>query len=145
MLDRLTAIADIALGDFLDIAAFLVIGAALAAAVNTVFSRDHLDDLASYQTGSIVGMMALAFVLSLCSEADAFVAANFTSLTTGAKLGFLVLGPMLDVKLIIMYRWVFTKKTVLVMIGVIVTTIFLLSFLVNLAIPLPPVRSLGTG
>ncbi|MFO0948764.1 MAG: permease [Planctomycetota bacterium] len=132
LLDRLTAIADIALGDFLDIAAFLVIGAALAAAVNTTFSRDRLDDLAEYRVGSVAGMMALAFVLSLCSEADAFVAANFTSLGTGSKLAFLVLGPMLDIKLFIMYRWVFTKRAVWTIITVLVTVIFVLSTAVNL-------------
>lgn len=133
LLDRLTAIADIALGDFLDIAAFLVIGAALAAVVNTVLPRETLDNLASFSIGSILGMMLLAFVLSLCSEADAFVAANFTSLSVGSKLGFLVLGPMLDVKLVIMYRWVFTPKAVWVIIRTILIVIFLLALAVDLA------------
>lgn len=132
LLDRLTAIADIALGDFLDIAAFLVIGAALAATVNTMLSRDRLDVIADMQTVSIVAMMGLAFLLSLCSEADAFVAANFTSTATGAKLAFLVLGPMLDVKLYIMYRWVFTRRAVWTMIPVLAVTIFLIANGVNI-------------
>lgn len=131
LLDRLTAIADIALHDFLDIAAFLVIGAGLAAVVNTVLPRETLDNLANYSVGSILGMMLLAFVLSLCSEADAFVAANFTSLSIGSKLGFLVLGPMLDVKLVIMYRWVFTPKTVWTIIRTILVVIFLLAVAVD--------------
>lgn len=135
LLDRLTAIADIALGDFLDIAAFLIIGAALAAAVNTAFSRDMLDDLAEYRSGSVFGMMGLAFVLSLCSEADAFVAANFTSIPTGSKLAFLVLGPMLDIKLFIMYRWVFTTRTVWTIIGVLVTIIASAGIAVNYLAP----------
>lgn len=126
LLDRLTAIADIALGDFLDIAAFLIVGAALAALVNTVFSREALDDLANYDTLSIVGMMVMAILLSLCSEADAFVAANFTSLTTGAKLAFLTLGPMFDIKLLIMYRWVFTNRAIRVFVPVMFVMIFLL-------------------
>lgn len=132
LLDRLTAIADIALGDFLDIAAFLVIGAALAASVNTALSRETLDQLSVYRSGSILGMMGLASLLSLCSEADAFVAANFQGFGTGAKLGFLVLGPMLDVKLFIMYRWVFTRETVWRMILGLVVIIFTLCQIVDL-------------
>jgi uncharacterized membrane protein YraQ (UPF0718 family) len=133
LLDRLTAIADIALGDFLDIAAFLVIGAALAAAVNTSLERQTLDQLAEYRSLSILGMMGLASLLSLCSEADAFVAANFQGFGTGAKLGFLVLGPMLDVKLFIMYQWVFTKPAIRRMISALVVIVFILAQTVDLA------------
>jgi uncharacterized membrane protein YraQ (UPF0718 family) len=112
LLDRMTAVADIALGDFIDIAAFLVIGSVLAATVNTALNRETLDTLASSRSSSILGMMGLAMLLSLCSEADAFVAANFRGFVTAAKLSFLVLGPMLDIKLLIMYRWVFTGRAV---------------------------------
>lgn len=145
LLDRLTAIADIALGDFLDIAAFLVIGAALAATVNIVLPRETLDNLANYSIGSILGMMALAVVLSLCSEADAFVAANFTSLSIGSKLGFLVLGPMLDVKLAIMYRWVFTPKVVWVIVRTVLVVIFLLCVAVDMLAPLVGLNATGTS
>ena len=133
LLDRLTAIADIALGDFLDIAAFLIIGAGLAACVNTAVSRESLDQLATYDTGSILGMMAFAVLLSLCSEADAFVASNLVSMKTAAKLGFLVLGPMFDIKLYIMYRWVFTRKAVRVIVFTVMTSIFVLCYLVGVA------------
>ena len=127
LLDRLSAVADIGLSDFLDIAAFLIIGSALAAAVNTALSRDQLETLSSNETFSVVVMMGLAVVLSLCSEADAFVAANFTSFSTGSKLAFLVLGPMFDVKLYIMYQWVFTKRAVWTLITLLLTLIVCLS------------------
>lgn len=131
LLNRLTAIADIALGDFLDICAFLIIGAALAAAVNTMITRVMLEDMAEYRSLSILGMMGLAILLSLCSEADAFVAANFGGLGSGARLGFLVLGPMLDIKLYIMYRWVFTKKAVRTIVGSLLVIIFVLCQIVD--------------
>lgn len=126
-MDRLTAIADIAISDFLDITAFLVIGAALAAGVRTFLSTDQLDTVAGYGTLSIVAMMLLAYVLSLCSEADAFVAANFTSFSVGSKLAFLVLGPMLDIKLTIMYHWVFTRKAIRTIILTLLVTVFVIS------------------
>lgn len=138
ILDRLSAIAEIALGDFLDIAAFLVIGAALAAAVRTALSTERLDDMASYETLSILGMMLLAFVLSLCSEADAFVAANFTSFSLGAKLAFLVLGPMLDIKLLIMYHWVFSRRAVATIVLSVVVMVFLLGTATDLLAPIAP-------
>jgi hypothetical protein len=51
--------------------------------------------------------MVLAVVLSLCSQADAFVAASFTSFPEPARLAFLAMGPMLDLKLFLMWRQVF--------------------------------------
>ena len=48
-------------------------------------------------------MMGLAILLCICSEADAFVAASFTNMPAASKLAFLVLGPMLDLKLYLMY------------------------------------------
>ena len=53
--------------------------------------------------GSLLVMMGLAFVLSLCSSSDAVVARSFSnSVPTGAVMGFLVFGPMLDIKNVIM-------------------------------------------
>jgi uncharacterized membrane protein YraQ (UPF0718 family) len=128
LLDRLRGIAEIALADFIDIAAFLVIGALLAAAINTTLPRATLEELGTQRELSILAMMGLAFFLSLCSEADAFVSANFTGLSTSAKLAMIVLGPMLDVKLFIMYRWVFTSRMVLTMVPIMLVMIFGLTY-----------------
>jgi uncharacterized membrane protein YraQ (UPF0718 family) len=128
VLDRLRGIAEIALGDFIDIAAFLVIGALLAATINTTLPRATLEELGTQRELSILAMMGLAFVLSLCSEADAFVSANFTGLSTGSKLAMIVLGPMLDVKLLIMYRWVFTGRMVMTMVPIMLVMIFGLTY-----------------
>lgn len=135
LMQRLYAIAEIALGDFIDICAFLVIGALLAAAISTALPRSAVDSIASRETVSVAVMMGLAFVLSLCSEADAFVAANFFGIATGARLAFLVLGPMLDVKLLIMYRWVFTGRMLWTIIPLILLLIFALCSLFNLIEP----------
>jgi len=124
---RLIGISEIALTDFLDIAAFLVLGAALAALVRSTVSNEALEPVGSTPIVPILVMMAFAFVLALCSEADAFVAANFGKMSIGAKVGFLVLGPMLDIKLFIMYQWVFTRRAVVVLVTTLITVIFLLS------------------
>jgi uncharacterized membrane protein YraQ (UPF0718 family) len=65
---------------------------------------------------SVLAMMILALLLSLCSEADAFVAASFrTTLPLSAQMAFMVLGPMLDLKLIAMYFRTFRKRLILVL------------------------------
>ncbi|MBY0585854.1 permease [bacterium] len=147
LLDRLQSIAEIALGDFIDIAAFLVIGALLAATINTMLPRATLEDLGNKRELSILAMMGLAFLLSLCSEADAFVAANFTGLSTGSKLAMIVLGPMLDVKLLIMYRWVFTGRMVMTMVPIMLVMIFSLTYLYDRIEPflLMPPSTLPVG
>ncbi len=109
---KMLAISEIALNDFLDIAAFLVIGAALAALVRTILPTSKMELISAYQSPSIFGMMLFAMLLSLCSEADAFVAANFGTMSVASKLAFMLIGPMLDCKLFIMYRWVFRKEIV---------------------------------
>jgi len=62
---------------------------------------------------AILLMMAVAVVFCLCSEADAFVAANFTGFwPPAAKLAFLVLGPMMDIKLYLMYTRIFRRRLI---------------------------------
>jgi uncharacterized membrane protein YraQ (UPF0718 family) len=84
---------------------------------------------------SILTMMALSIVLCLCSEADAFVAASFTKLDAAAKLAFLVVGPMVDIKLYVMYLRVFRARLILTIIPVVITLVFVLCFALQLAWP----------
>jgi len=101
--------------DFFLIGRFLVMGAFIAAALQTLIARSAFVNLARVPVVSILAMMALAIVLNLCSEADAFVAASFRQLVPlPGQLAFMVLGPMLDIKLVIMYLGLFRKRVVLV-------------------------------
>jgi len=103
-------------GEFIDVGRFLVLGSLLAASMQTFVPRQMLLDLGGNPFASVVVMMGLAFVLSLCSEADAFVARSFVQFGTAAKLSFLLLGPMLDIKLIMMYLGVFRRRLILTII-----------------------------
>lgn len=85
--------------DFLHASGFLVIGAMLAAAVNSFVPRAVVETVAGQAVLGILTMAAFAFVVALCSESDAFVAASFTAFSDTAKLVFLVVGPAMDVKL----------------------------------------------
>ena len=69
---------------------------------------------------SLLVMMLLAFILSLCSESDAFVAASFVQFGVGAQLAFLVFGPMVDTKLAFLYSATFSPsffRTVVLVVG----------------------------
>lgn len=85
--------------DFLHASGFLVLGAVLAAAVNTFVPRSIIDTVAGQAVLGIVTLALFAFVVALCSESDAFVAASFTAFSDTAKLVFLVVGPAMDIKL----------------------------------------------
>lgn len=96
--------------DFLDVAIYVVIGAALTAVFNTSVPRETILPLAQNPWLATGSMMGLSFSLALCSTSDAFIAATFTTFPFGAKLAFLTLGAMLDIKLIFLYRLVFRKR-----------------------------------
>ncbi len=113
LLMRLGNISSTALHDFVDITVFLILGAVLAALARSYISAEEIEALSRDQPYlAIPAMMFLAIVMCLCSEADAFVAASFTNMHPSAKLAFLVLGPMLDLKLLMMYTRVFRPRLI---------------------------------
>ncbi|HEY3265036.1 MAG TPA: permease [Actinomycetota bacterium] len=95
--------------DFLFMARFLLLGATLAAIVQTFLPASVIDGVARIPVVSLLVMMGLAFVLSLCSESDAFIAASFTPFGPAAQLAFLVFGPMVDFKLAALYLGTFKR------------------------------------
>jgi uncharacterized protein len=100
--------------DFFDVGKFLVIGAFVAALARTAIGVDELRQLFSSPVLAIVLMMGLAIALNLCSETDAFIAAGFQGvLPHSAQMAFMVLGPMLDMKLLLMYLTLFRKRVIL--------------------------------
>jgi uncharacterized membrane protein YraQ (UPF0718 family) len=88
--------------DVLHAGGFLVIGAAAAAVVAVVVPKVWLQQLSANPIVAIVALGLLAVILSICSEADAFVAASLTQFSLTARLAFLVVGPMIDLKLFAM-------------------------------------------
>ncbi len=111
--DALTVAGD----DFFDMGRYLVGGSMLAAAMQTVVPQPVLLALGSNPFTSIAVMMALAFVLSVCSTVDAFLALAFVNVFPPvAILAFLVFGPMVDIKSSLMFLGVFRRRVVLYLI-----------------------------
>ncbi|HBT87453.1 permease [Desulfobacter sp.] len=119
--------------DFYDIGRFLIFGAFIAALLQTHIPRQAILSIANGPVLSTGAMMALAVILNLCSEADAFISASFRSLgiPLSAQLAFMVLGPMLDVKLVLMYLGIFTRKMILVLVSFVCLAVFLISILME--------------
>jgi uncharacterized protein len=115
--NRLIAAFRSAMRDFVDVGVYFTIGIAITALFNTGIApgADWLDSLAKNHVVAPAALMALAFVLSLCSTSDAFIAATLDKFTYGAKLAFLVFGPMLDVKLLFLYQTVLKKRFILLL------------------------------
>ncbi|MAH59104.1 MAG: hypothetical protein CMN91_11820 [Synechococcus sp. ARS1019] len=86
--------------EFLSLLALLILGCGIAALVQTWLPRSWLLAIGTAPTASILALMLLAVVVSVCSSVDAFLALGFAStVTPGALLGFLLLGPVVDLKL----------------------------------------------
>jgi uncharacterized protein len=96
-------------GDFVFMGRFLVMGAAAAALLQTIVPQSIVASVAETPVVNLAALMALAFVLSLCSESDAFVAASFVQFGVGAQLAFLVFGPIVDTKLTVLYSATFAR------------------------------------
>lgn len=98
-----------AVHDLLHAGGYLVLGAATAATLQVFVGRDTLASVADSGIWAILAMALLAVVLSICSEADAFVAASLREFSLTSRLVFLVVGPMVDIKLVALQVGFFGK------------------------------------
>jgi uncharacterized membrane protein YraQ (UPF0718 family) len=119
------------LRDFLDVTTLYVLGAICSALLQTflplgalILTRGMLGPLSA---------VALAFLLSLCSSADAFVVNGFGSLGLSGQMAFLWLGPIYNVRALFVYRNVFQARAIAVAGGAIVLLILTLSATLKLA------------
>lgn len=106
---RWTVFTEAARHDFLQAGGYLVIGAAAAATLRVLAPPWVFEHVAGNLLIGVITMALLAFVLALCSEADAFVAASLTMVPLVPRLVFLVVGPAVDVKLVAMQAGLFGR------------------------------------
>ncbi|CNL18704.1 permease [Mycobacterium tuberculosis] len=110
----------------------LVIGSALAGAVQVLIPRDVLLTIGANPVLSIVAMMLLAIVVAICSNVDAFFALSFAStFSSGALVAFLLVGPLVDIKMLALMRTTFTTRTLVGITGVVLAAAFAIGIGVN--------------
>lgn len=99
--------------EFLDLLSLLVVGCAIAASVQTFLPRSWLLAVGEAPTLSILALMLMAVVISVCSSVDAFLALGFAAqVTPGALLAFLLLGPVVDLKLAGLFTMVLKPRAI---------------------------------
>lgn len=121
--------------EFFEMAGVLTLGGFIASLVQLALPRHIITALGQGPVTSVLAMSTLAFVTSICSNVDSFFALGFiNNFSTGSILAFLILGPMLDIKAIIMMLTTFNVRTV-VAISILVTQItFIFTLFYNLNI-----------
>jgi uncharacterized membrane protein YraQ (UPF0718 family) len=103
--------------EFFDMGKYLVFGSLLAAGMQTLVAQETLTALGRGPVISVLVMQGLAFLLSVCSTVDAFLALAFVgTFTTGSIITFLTFGPMVDIKSTLMFAGVFKPRIVLYLI-----------------------------
>jgi len=118
-----------------DIGKLLIIGACISSFMQTFVSRELILTIGQGAVSSTIVMMVLAYVLSLCSEADAFIARTFMGqFTTGSITAFLVLGPMIDIKNTFMLCGGFKTGFVIKLIALIFSVCFIMASVINMVI-----------
>lgn len=118
--------------EFMEMGTFFLLGALAASLFKTFFPTSAAGFLGNNPFLSVLVMMGFAVLLSVCSEADAFVATSFATFSQAAQLAFITIGPMVDIKLILMYRTTFTKKVFWLLIVVPVLFVFTLTLFLQI-------------
>ncbi|MBS5969609.1 MAG: permease [Clostridium perfringens] len=117
--------------EFYEIGKYFIVGATLASIFQTFVPRDIIFYFENSAVLSIIILMAFSFLISLCSEADAFVASTFINrFSLGSITGFLIIGPMIDLKNTIMLFSIFKKSFVIKLLFVVFSLCFIASALI---------------
>jgi len=118
-----------AIGDFLRMLAYLVMAAIITATIKVYLPVSFMKSLASSDLLAVPGMMIFAFITSTCSDADPFIAAAMQQFSEVSKMAFLLLGPVIDLKLVMMHFAFFPKRiavTLLLLLPALVTAALLI-------------------
>lgn len=133
--DKLRLLLDNTVQELRELGAILVVGSAIAALIQVAVPREVILSLGQGPVTSILAMMLLAAVVSICSTVDSFFALAFAStFTSGSLLAFLVFGPMIDLKGIGLMLSIFKAKAVIYFFALAAQLTFLLTLFVNLHI-----------
>lgn len=118
--------------EFLDIGKFLIFGALISSLMQISSIKTAMMGYSTDNFLSVLVMGIFAYVISLCSEADAFIARTFVAqFTAGSLITFLILGPMIDIKNTLILFSSFKKRFALELILLIFLICILVGTFVN--------------
>ncbi len=118
--------------EFKDVGKYVIAGAFLSSVMQVVLPRKYMLTIGHNSVTSVLVMIALAFLLSVCSETDAFIARTFVGqFTSGSILAFLIFGPMIDIKNTLMLSQTFKPKFIIKLISLIFIVCFTIGIVLN--------------
>lgn len=113
----------------------LCVGAVIAGLTQVFVPRGVLATVGGHPVLSILAMVALAFVVSICANVDAFFALAYAdTFTAGSLAAFLIFGPMVDIKMLAMMKTTYTTRLLAVVTVVVALSSVLIGLLVNYAL-----------
>lgn len=115
--------------EFVSMARFLALGAVVSSGFKAFLPPEVLHFFSGSPFLAIGGLMILAVLLSICSEADAFVASSFATFPLMSKVAFMSIGPMVDLKLIPLFLMVFKRPVALALVVVPVVSVYVMAVL----------------
>lgn len=122
-------------GELLEMSRWLIFGALLAATLQAFVPQSALLRVGTGPLTSVLVLMALAVLLSVCSTVDAFLAlALSAAFGPGALLAFLVFGPMIDIKSALMFLTTLSPRAVALIIALVAPLVVLVGVAINLLV-----------
>jgi len=131
--NRWQLLIDNSIQELRELGGVLVIGSAIATIIQVGIPREVILNLGQGAVSSVIAMIMLAAIVSICSTVDAFFALSFASLfSSGAILAFLVFGPIFDLKSIGLLITVFKKRVIIYLFLIAAQLTFLFCLFINL-------------
>jgi uncharacterized protein len=131
--DKLRLVVDNSIQELRELGGVMILGSAIAAAIQVLAPRELILSLGAGPITSIVVMLILAVVVSICSTVDSFFALSFAStFSSGSLLAFLVFGPMIDIKSVGLMLSIFKPKTIFYLFALAAQLTFVFTLFLNL-------------
>ncbi len=125
---RLKLVIENVVQELRELGGMLILGSAIAAGLQVFVPREIILNLGQGTISSIIAMMVLAAVVSICSTVDSFFALSFAStFTTSSLLAFLVFGPMIDIKAIGLMLSIFKPRMLIYLFALVGQLTFILA------------------
>ncbi|MCC5599427.1 permease [Nostoc favosum] len=130
---KLRLVVDNSIQELRELGGVMILGSAIAAAIQVLAPRELILSLGAGPITSIVVMLILAVVVSICSTVDSFFALSFAStFSSGSLLAFLVFGPMIDIKSVGLMLSIFKPKTIFYLFALAGQLTFVFTLFLNL-------------
>jgi uncharacterized protein len=130
---KLRLLVDNSIQELRELGGVMVLGSAVAAAIQVLAPRDLILSLGAGPISSIIVMLILAAVVSICSTVDSFFALSFASaFSSGSLLAFLVFGPMIDIKSVGLMLSIFKPRAIFYLFALAGQLTFLFTLFINL-------------